>query len=87
MGCAARHVRFMIWRPTTNTGFGGVLRALRTIPVDLTGPRAVTAAMQAPARSSSGHRVHLYEGSVTRTGGLLPFKRRMEKILTGLTSR
>jgi len=89
VGWAARHrhVRFMIWRPYYEHGaFRGVLRALRTIPVDLTGPRAVTAAMQAARKElEAGHVVCIFtEGSVTRTGNLLPFKRGMEKIIAGL---
>ena len=82
-----RHVRFMIWRPYyDHWAFRGVLRALRTIPVDLGGPRAMTAAMQAARRElEAGHVVCIFaEGSVTRTGNLLPFKRGMEKIVAGL---
>jgi acyl-[acyl-carrier-protein]-phospholipid O-acyltransferase/long-chain-fatty-acid--[acyl-carrier-protein] ligase len=82
-----RHVRFMIWRPYyDHWAFRGVLRALRTIPVDLGGPRAMTAAMQAARRElKAGHVVCIFaEGSVTRTGNLLPFKRGMEKIVAGL---
>jgi acyl-[acyl-carrier-protein]-phospholipid O-acyltransferase / long-chain-fatty-acid--[acyl-carrier-protein] ligase len=89
VGWAARHrhVRFMIWRPYyQHWALRGVLRALRTIPVDLTGPRAVTAAMQAARRElEAGHAVCIFtEGSVTRTGNLLPFKRGMEKIIADL---
>ena len=82
-----RHVRFMIWRPYyDHWAFLGVLRALRTIPVDLGGPRAMTAAIQAARRElEAGHVVCIFaEGSVTRTGNLLPFKRGMEKIVEGL---
>jgi acyl-[acyl-carrier-protein]-phospholipid O-acyltransferase/long-chain-fatty-acid--[acyl-carrier-protein] ligase len=89
VGWAARHrhVRFMIWRPYyEHWAFRGLLRALRTIPVDLTGPRAVTAAMRAARKElEAGHVVCIFtEGSVTRTGNLLPFKRGMEKIIAGL---
>ena len=89
VGWAARHrhVRFMIWRPYyRHWAFRGVLRALRTIPVDLGGPRAMTAAIQAARQElEAGHIVCIFaEGSVTRTGNLLPFKRGMEKIVEGL---
>lgn len=89
VGWAARHrhVRFMIWRPYyDHWAFHGLLRALRTIPVDLGGPRALTAAIQAARRElEAGHVVCIFpEGSVTRTGNLLPFKRGMEKIAQGL---
>jgi len=89
VGWAARHrhVRFMIWRPYyEHWAFRGLLRALRTIPVDLTGPRAMTAAIQSARRElEAGHVVCIFaEGSVTRTGNLLPFKRGMEKVVAGL---
>jgi acyl-[acyl-carrier-protein]-phospholipid O-acyltransferase/long-chain-fatty-acid--[acyl-carrier-protein] ligase len=89
VGWAARHrhVRFMVWRPYyEHWAFRGLLRALRTIPVDLRGPRAMTAAIQSARRElEAGHVVCIFaEGSVTRTGNLLPFKRGMEKIAEGL---
>ncbi len=89
VGWAARHrhTRFMVWRPYyRHWAFRGLLRALRTIPVDLTGPRAMTAAIQSARKElEAGHVVCIFaEGSVTRTGNLLPFKRGMEKILEGL---
>jgi acyl-[acyl-carrier-protein]-phospholipid O-acyltransferase/long-chain-fatty-acid--[acyl-carrier-protein] ligase len=89
VGWAARrrHVRFMIWRPYyDHWAFRGVLRALRTIPVDLGGPHAMKAAIQAGRRElEAGHIVCIFaEGSITRTGNLLPFKRGMEKIMQGL---
>ena len=77
----------MTWRPYyQHWAFRGVLRALRTIPVDLGGPRAMTAAIQSARRElEAGHVVCIFaEGSVTRTGNLLPFKRGMEKIAEGL---
>jgi acyl-[acyl-carrier-protein]-phospholipid O-acyltransferase / long-chain-fatty-acid--[acyl-carrier-protein] ligase len=89
VGWAARHrhVRFMIWRPYyDHWALRGVLHALRTIPVNLGGPRAMTAAIQSARRElEAGHVVCIFaEGSVTRTGNLLPFKRGMEKIAEGL---
>jgi acyl-[acyl-carrier-protein]-phospholipid O-acyltransferase/long-chain-fatty-acid--[acyl-carrier-protein] ligase len=89
VGWAARHrhVRFLIWRPYyEHWAFRGLLRALRTIPVDAGGPRAMTAAMQSARRElEAGHVVCIFaEGSITRTGNLLPFKRGMEKIIDGL---
>jgi len=54
--------------------------------VDLAGPRAMVAAIQAARKEiEAGHTVCIFaEGSVTRTGNLLPFKRGMEKIVDGL---
>jgi len=89
VGWAARHrhVRFMIWRPYyDHWAVHELLRALRTVPVDLGGPKAMTAAIQAARRElEAGHVVCIFpEGAVTRTGNLLPFKRGMEKIAQGL---
>ena len=89
VGWAARHrhVRFMIWRPYyEHWAFRGVFRALRTIPVDLGGPRAMLAAIHSARQElEAGHVVCIFaEGSVTRIGNLLPFKRGMEKIVEGL---
>ena len=89
VGWAARHrhVRFMIWRPYyQHWALRPLLRALRTIPIDLSGPRAMTAAIQAARRElEAGHVICIFpEGSVTRTGNLLPFKRGMEKVIAGL---
>ena len=89
VGWAARkrHVRFMIWRPYyEHWAFHALLRSLRTIPVDTRGPRAMTATIEATRRElEAGHVVCIFaEGSVTRTGNLLPFKRGMEKVIQGL---
>jgi acyl-[acyl-carrier-protein]-phospholipid O-acyltransferase / long-chain-fatty-acid--[acyl-carrier-protein] ligase len=89
VGWAARHrrVRFMIWRPYyEHWALRGLLRALQTIPVDTKGPRSMVEAMRrARAELEAGHVVCIFaEGSVTRTGNLLTFKRGMEKIAEGL---
>ena len=89
VGWAARHrhTRFMIWRPYyEHPLLRSFFRALYTIPVDITGPRAMLAAIAAARKElEAGHVVCIFaEGSVTRTGNLLPFKRGMEKIIAGL---
>ncbi len=89
VGWAARHrrVRFMIWRPYyEHWAFRGILRAFKTIPVDTTGPRAMVHAFRAAREQlEAGHVVCIFaEGSVTRTGSILPFKRGMEKVIEGL---
>ncbi|MGH9594742.1 MAG: AMP-binding protein, partial [Bryobacteraceae bacterium] len=63
-----------------------VLKALNTIPVG-TGPRDTVAALRAcRAELEAGHVVCIFaEGSITRTGNLLPFKRGMEKVVHGLS--
>jgi len=89
VGWAARHrhTRFMIWRPYyEHRLLRWFFKALYTIPVDITGPRAMIAAITAARKEiEAGHVVCIFaEGSVTRTGSLLPFKRGMEKIIEGL---
>ena len=89
VGWAARHrhTRFMIWRPYyEHRLLRSFFRALYTIPVDTTGPRAMVAAIAAARKElEAGHVVCIFaEGSVTRTGNLLPFKRGMEKIIKDL---
>lgn len=89
IGWGARHrnVRFMIWRPYwEHPVFGAFLRSLKAIPIGTSGPRDLVGAMKA-ARTEleKGHVVCIFaEGSVSRTGHLLPFKRGMEKVLEGL---
>src|SRR2546430_713663 len=83
VGWGARHrlTRFMIWRPYyEHWAAHALFRALRCIPVDLGGPRAMRAAIQAARQElEAGHAVCIFaEGSITRTGNLLPFKRGME---------
>jgi acyl-[acyl-carrier-protein]-phospholipid O-acyltransferase/long-chain-fatty-acid--[acyl-carrier-protein] ligase len=89
VGWAARHrrVRFMIWRPYyEHWALRGLFRALRTIPIDSTGPRAMIQAIEAArAELQAGHVVCIFaEGSITRTGNLQTFKRGMEKIAEGI---
>ena len=89
VGWAARHrhTRFMIWRPYYDHPLlRSFFRSLHTIPVDTAGPRAMVAAIASARKElEAGHVVCIFaEGSVTRTGNLLPFKRGMEKIVEGL---
>ena len=89
VGWAARHrrVRFMIFRPYYEHPVSGAfLRSLKAIPIGTSGPRDLVGALKA-ARTEleAGHVVCIFaEGSVSRTGHLLPFKRGMEKVLAGL---
>lgn len=92
VGWAARRrvVRFMLWKPYYDHKiFGWFLRALRCIPVDLRGPRGMARAMQDARKAlEQGDVVCVFaEGSVTRTGHMLPFKRGMEKILKGIEDK
>ncbi len=81
-----RRIRFMVWKPFFDHPVWGVfLRSLKAIPVT-DGLRGVKAAIEGARRElEAGHLVCIFaEGAITRTGGLLPFKRGMERMVEGL---
>lgn len=89
IGWAARHrrVRFMIFRPYYEHWLSGpFLRSLKAIPIGTSGPRDLVGALKAArAELEAGHVVCIFaEGSVSRTGHMLPFKRGMERVMAGL---
>src|SRR5215510_7369813 len=82
-----RRVRYMVWKPYfEHWALNGLLRSLHAIPVGAQGPREMVAALKAARKElEAGHVVCIFpEGSITRIGNLLPFKRGMEKIVEGL---
>jgi len=89
IGWAARHrnVRFMIWRPYyEHPVWGAFLRTLKAIPIGSSGPRDLIGALRMARKElEAGEVVCIFaEGSVSRTGHTLPFKRGMEKVVEGL---
>jgi acyl-[acyl-carrier-protein]-phospholipid O-acyltransferase/long-chain-fatty-acid--[acyl-carrier-protein] ligase len=85
--CVPCPVRFLVWKPFFHVfGVNWILRWIEAIPVDDTGPRGIAYAIGRARRDlGDGHVVCIFpEGSITRTGDLLPFKRGMEKIVQGL---
>ena len=84
--CVDPVVRFLVWKPYYDhklLTWG--LRIAKAIPIG-TGPRSVAQAIQR-SRSELGRRHILCifaEGSISRTGELLPFKRGLEVILRGM---
>jgi acyl-[acyl-carrier-protein]-phospholipid O-acyltransferase/long-chain-fatty-acid--[acyl-carrier-protein] ligase len=80
-----RSVRFLVWAPYTRVpGLGFLLRLARVIPIDgSAGPRSIVQSLrQASAALANGEVVCIFaEGSITRTGFLLPFARGFEQIL------
>jgi len=80
-----RPIRFLIWAPMTQVPLvRWLLRLARVIPIDPQGgPRSILKAMsQASAALNNGELVGIFaEGSITRTGFLLPFNRGFEQIL------
>jgi acyl-[acyl-carrier-protein]-phospholipid O-acyltransferase / long-chain-fatty-acid--[acyl-carrier-protein] ligase len=85
--CMQRFVRFMVWKVFCDMKVvGALLRFSKAIPAGTTGPRDVVASIRAAREQlKAGHVVCIFsEGSISRTGNLLPFKRGMEKIVDGL---
>jgi acyl-[acyl-carrier-protein]-phospholipid O-acyltransferase/long-chain-fatty-acid--[acyl-carrier-protein] ligase len=85
--CMQRFVRFMVWKVFCDMKvIGPLLKFAKAIPAGTTGPRDVVASIRAAREQlKAGHVVCIFsEGSISRTGNLLPFKRGMEKIVDGL---
>jgi acyl-[acyl-carrier-protein]-phospholipid O-acyltransferase/long-chain-fatty-acid--[acyl-carrier-protein] ligase len=85
--CVQRFIRFMVYRPYFEvTGVHWLLKRMHAIPVAGGNRREVVAAIEA-ARDQlrAGHVVCIFaEGSISRTGNLLPFKRGFERIVADL---
>jgi acyl-[acyl-carrier-protein]-phospholipid O-acyltransferase/long-chain-fatty-acid--[acyl-carrier-protein] ligase len=85
--CLRRRVRFLVWAPYyRHPLLRPWLRWLRAIPVGGGGRREIATALAGARRElEAGHVVCIFaEGSVSRTGNLLPFKRGFERIVDGL---
>src|SRR5260370_18283089 len=77
----------MVWKPFYDMKLlNRFFRLAKAIPVGTSGPRDVIASIRAARRElEAGHVVCIFaEGSISRTGNLLPFKRGLEKIVAGL---
>jgi acyl-[acyl-carrier-protein]-phospholipid O-acyltransferase/long-chain-fatty-acid--[acyl-carrier-protein] ligase len=85
--CVPRHIRFLVWQPYyQRKPLNWVFRLIQAIPMSEDGPRAVSASLMRARESLAGNQLVCIfaEGSLTRTGELLPFKRGLEKIAEGL---
>jgi acyl-[acyl-carrier-protein]-phospholipid O-acyltransferase/long-chain-fatty-acid--[acyl-carrier-protein] ligase len=80
-----RFIRFLIYAPYANLwGFRHLLRWAKVIPIDgAGGPRAIVRALRSASDSlAAGELVCIFaEGTISRTGFLLPFHRGFEQIL------
>jgi acyl-[acyl-carrier-protein]-phospholipid O-acyltransferase/long-chain-fatty-acid--[acyl-carrier-protein] ligase len=79
--CTHRFIRFMVHGPHyRKPGVHWLMRRLHTIPVESGGKSDVMATLErARAELAAGHVVCIFaEGTVSRTGNLLPFKRGFE---------
>ena len=85
--CVQRFVRFLVYRPYyEQQPFHWVLRKMNAIPIQGGDPEKVAESIElARAQLRQGHVVCIFaEGSVSRTGGMLPFKHGFQRIMEGL---
>ena len=84
--CMQRFIRFIMYRAYYDMpGLHWILRQMHAIPIG-ENPKLIKAAMlKAREELQAGHVVCIFaEGSLSRTGNPLPFRRGVEKILAGL---
>lgn len=84
--CVQRFIRFMVWRPFYEMkAFRWFFRVSGAIPVGSHPHERMESIQRAREELQAGHVVCIFpEGAISRTGNMLPFKRGMEKILSGL---
>lgn len=85
--CIHRFVRYMIYRRFYDIWpISWLMRQLKAIPISDGNSKKVQASIQkAREELAAGHVVCIFaEGSISRTGNLLPFKKGFEKIIEGL---
>jgi acyl-[acyl-carrier-protein]-phospholipid O-acyltransferase / long-chain-fatty-acid--[acyl-carrier-protein] ligase len=84
--CVEPAVRFIVWKPyydhkLLTWGF----RLAKAIPIRTSPHSGAQAIQRARAELARGHVVCIFaEGSISRTGNLLPFQRGLEAIVRGL---
>ena len=83
--CVQRFIRFLVYRPYyEHWAFHPLLKLMKAIPISA-GREALASLEQARRELQNGHVVCIFaEGSISRTGNMLPFKRGFERIVDGL---
>src|SRR5262249_56660690 len=83
--CVQRFIRFLVYRPYfQHWAMRPLLTLMKAIPL-APGRQALASIDHARQELQNGHVVCIFaEGSITRTGNMLPFKRGFERILAGL---
>jgi acyl-[acyl-carrier-protein]-phospholipid O-acyltransferase/long-chain-fatty-acid--[acyl-carrier-protein] ligase len=83
--CVQRFIRFLVYRPYyDHWAFHHLLKLMKAIPISA-GREALASIEQARCELQNGHVVCIFaEGSISRTGNMLPFKRGFERIVDGL---
>ena len=85
--CVQRFVRFIVYRGYyEHPALNWLFRAMHAIPIAGGDPEAVAASLaRARQELMDGHVVCIFaEGSISRTGNMLPFKRGFERIVADL---
>ena len=85
--CVQRFIRFLVYRPYyEQQPFHWVLKKMNAIPIQGGDPEKVAESIElAREQLRQAHIVCIFaEGSVSRTGGMLPFKPGFERIMEGL---
>ena len=85
--CVQRFIRFLVYKPYYDLkAFNWLLRRMNAIPVAAGNRRDMVASIaRAREELQRGHVVCIFaEGSISRTGNMLPFKRGFERIVDGL---
>jgi acyl-[acyl-carrier-protein]-phospholipid O-acyltransferase/long-chain-fatty-acid--[acyl-carrier-protein] ligase len=83
--CVQRFIRFLVYRPYyDHWALHRLLRLMKAIPIEA-GRDALASLERAKDELNNGHVVCIFaEGSISRTGNMLPFKRGFERIVEGL---
>ena len=83
--CVQRFIRFLVYRPYyENRAFHPLLKMMKAIPISA-GREALASIDLARTELQNGHVVCIFaEGSISRTGNMLPFKRGFERMVEGL---
>ena len=83
--CVQRFIRFLVYRPYyDHWAFHPLMKLMNVIPISA-GRDALASLEQAKRELQNGHVVCIFaEGSISRTGNMLPFKRGFERIVAGL---
>src|SRR5207249_5405027 len=83
--CVQRFIRFLVYKPYyEHRAFHWLLKLMKAIPV-APGRDAIRSLDRARQELQDGHVVCIFaEGSISRTGNLLPLKRGFQRIVDGL---
>jgi acyl-[acyl-carrier-protein]-phospholipid O-acyltransferase/long-chain-fatty-acid--[acyl-carrier-protein] ligase len=83
--CMQRFIRFLVYRPFyEHWAFHRLMKLMNVIPISA-GREAIGALDEARRELQEGHVVCIFaEGSISRTGNMLPLKRGFERIVEGL---